>query len=64
MLKKKCTTHYGWEKFRQASLDAQKIQQWLKLDELYEREQKIMSSLNARHGLVQLLLHRTVLHPV
>ena len=59
---KKCPIHYGWDKFRQASLDAQKIQQWLKIDELHERELKVISSLNARHGLLHLLLHRTVLH--
>ena len=59
ILRKKCNRHYGWEKSRQAVLDAQRIQQWLKLDELLERQQKTRQRMSSRHGVVPLLLHRT-----
>lgn len=59
VLKKKCSRHYNWTKYRQAVIDAQRIQQWLKIDEILEQEQKIHKAMSVRHGLLPLLLHKT-----
>lgn len=62
MLKKKCNRHYFWEKLRRAELDTERIQQWLKLDDLFEKEQKIRYTLSNRHGILGLMLHQTIVH--
>lgn len=59
-LKKKCTKHYCWEKFRRAEIDMEKVNSWLKLDDLFEKEQKIRFQMASRGGIVSLLLHTTV----
>jgi len=51
-----------WEKLRRAELDAERIQQWLKLDDLFEREQKIRYCMANRHGILGLMLHQTIVH--
>ncbi|CAG2102166.1 unnamed protein product [Medioppia subpectinata] len=62
VLKKKCNKHHMWEKFRRAELDAERIQQWLKLDDLLEREQKFRYCMANRHGILGLMLHQTIVH--
>jgi COMPASS component SPP1 len=62
VLKKKCNKHHCWEKLRRAELDAERIQQWLKLDDLFEREQKIRYCMANRHGILGLMLHQTIVH--
>ena len=62
VLKKKCNKHHMWEKLRRAELDAERIQQWLKLDDLFEREQKIRYCMANRHGILGLMLHQTIVH--
>ena len=59
-LKKRCIKHYCWEKFRRAEIDMEKVNNWLKLDDLFEKEQKIRFSMASRGGVVSLLLHTTV----
>lgn len=59
--KKKCTKHYCWEKLRRAQLDMEKVQKWLKLEELYEKECKITYTMSNRGSVLGLLLHNTVI---
>lgn len=59
-LKKKCMKHYCWEKLRRAEIDMQRLQQWFKLDELFEREQKIRFQMASRGGVLGLMLHQTI----
>ena len=58
-LKKQCTKHYCWEKFRHAEIDMEKVNNWLKMDDLFEKEQKIRFEMANRGGIVSLLLHTT-----
>lgn len=60
LLKKKCIRHYCWEKFRHAEIDMEKVNNWLKLDDLFEKEQKIRFQMASRGGIVSLLLHSTI----
>uniref|UniRef100_T1KQN3 CXXC-type zinc finger protein 1 n=2 Tax=Tetranychus urticae TaxID=32264 RepID=T1KQN3_TETUR len=60
--KKKCMRHYCWEKLRRAEIDMEKVQKWLKLEELFEKEQKIRYTLQNRGAVLGLLLHHTVIH--
>lgn len=62
VLKKKCSKHFCWEKLRRAELDTERLQQWLKLDELFEKEQKIRYTMASRHGILGLMLHQTIVH--
>lgn len=57
--RKKCIYHYGWEKIRQAVLDAEMLAQYLKMDNLVDRQNKVKQQMKNRGGLLQLLLHRT-----
>lgn len=59
MLKKKCLKHHCWEKLRRAELDMQRVNLWLKMDELFEQEQKIRFQMANRGGVIGLLLHQT-----
>lgn len=61
-LKKKCIKHYCWDKFRHAEIDMEKVNNWLKLDDLFEKEQKIRFQMASRGGIVSLLLHTTTLN--
>jgi hypothetical protein len=38
--KKECNEHFSWEKLRRAELDMDRVRQWLKLDELLEKERQ------------------------
>ncbi|RWS25121.1 CXXC-type zinc finger protein 1-like protein [Leptotrombidium deliense] len=60
-LKKKCSKHYGWAKLRRAELDMEKLQQWFKLDELFEKEQKMRFTMANRGGVLALMLHQTII---
>jgi hypothetical protein len=60
LLKKKCLKHHGWEKLRRAELDMQRVNLWLKMDELFEQEQKIRFQMANRGGVIGLLLHQTI----
>jgi COMPASS component SPP1 len=61
-LKKACQKHHCWEKLRRAEIDAERVQQWLKIDELFEKEQKIRFTMTNRGGVLGLMLHQTVVH--
>ncbi|XP_031552294.1 CXXC-type zinc finger protein 1-like [Actinia tenebrosa] len=59
-LKRSCMRHYRWEKLRRAEIDLQKVQQWLKLEEVYEQQRQITNSSDRRGGVLALLLHQTL----
>ena len=58
--KKKCSKHFGWEKLRRAEIDMERVQQWLRIDDLFEREQKMRFTMASRGGVMGLLLHQTL----
>lgn len=58
--KKKCARHHGWERVRRALIDMERVQQWLKIDELFEKEQRVMWSMSQRGGVIGLMLHQTL----
>ncbi|RWS10997.1 PHD finger and CXXC domain-containing protein-like protein [Dinothrombium tinctorium] len=60
-LKKKCSKHFCWAKLRRAELDMERLQQWFKLDELFEKEQKIRYTMANRGGVLALMLHQTII---
>ncbi|XP_050306350.1 CXXC-type zinc finger protein 1 isoform X2 [Anthonomus grandis grandis] len=60
--KKSCTKHYVWEKLRRAEVDLERVRQWLKLDELLEKERQIRSGMASRAGVLALMLHSTYNH--
>ena len=60
--KKKCSKHNNWEKLRRAEIDMERVRQWLKLDELFEKERQIRQAMAQRAGLLPLLLHSTFNH--
>ncbi|CAH1784566.1 unnamed protein product [Owenia fusiformis] len=60
--KRKCNKHYSWEKLRRAEIDMQRVEQWMKLDELLEQERVIKVSLTNRAGVLGLMLHQTIEH--
>ena len=41
MSRKECNEHYCWEKLKRAELDMDRVRQWLKLDELLEKERQV-----------------------
>lgn len=61
--KKKCTKHLGWEKLRRALIDMERVRQWLRIDELFEKEQKTRFLMANRGGLLALMLHQTIAAP-
>ncbi|CAG9832145.1 unnamed protein product [Diabrotica balteata] len=60
--KKSCSKHQFWEKIRRAEIDLEKVRQWLKLDELLEKERQIRTSMANRAGVLALMLHSTYNH--
>lgn len=60
--KRRCMKHYCWEKLRRAEIDLQRIQQWLKLEEVYEQERSLRYAATQRGGVLGLLLHETTCH--
>uniref|UniRef100_A0AB39CFD3 CXXC-type zinc finger protein 1 n=1 Tax=Colaphellus bowringi TaxID=561076 RepID=A0AB39CFD3_9CUCU len=60
--KKSCTKHFVWEKLRRAEVDLERVRQWLKLDELLEKERQIRTSMANRAGVLALMLHSTYNH--
>lgn len=60
--KKHCKTHAYWEKLRRAEIDMQRVQQWVKMDELIEQEKAVKKSMLNRKGVLGLLLHSTFNH--
>jgi COMPASS component SPP1 len=58
--KKKCAKHHGWEKIRRALIDMERVQQWLRIDELFEKEQRIRWQMSCRGGVLSLMLHQTI----
>lgn len=60
--KKKCVKHNNWEKLRRAEIDMERVRQWLKLDELFEKERQIRTAMAQRAGLLPLILHSTFNH--
>ena len=59
-LKKKCLNHFNWEKIRRALIDMERVQQWLRVDELYEKEQRLRQAIDSRGGVLSLMLHQTI----
>lgn len=62
--KKKCSKHNNWEKLRRAEIDMERVHQWLKLDELFDKERQIRQAMAQRAGLLPLLLHSTFNHEI
>lgn len=62
--KKKCHAHHNWEKIRRAELDAARVAQWLKVDELLEQERQLTAGMSSRAGVLGLMLHSTFNHEV
>lgn len=62
--KKSCVKHYVWEKLRRAEIDLERVRQWLKMDELLEKERQIRHSMASRAGVLALMLHSTYNHEV
>jgi COMPASS component SPP1 len=62
MRKKKCMKHYNWEKLRRAEVDMERVNHWLKLDELFEQERTLRNAITNRAGVLALMLHSTVNH--
>lgn len=62
--KKSCLKHYVWEKLRRAEIDLERVRQWLKLDELLEKERQIRQTMTNRAGVLALMLHSTYNHQV
>ena len=60
--KKKCWKHNNWEKLRRAEIDMERVRQWLKLDELFDKERQIRQAMAQRAGLLPLILHSTFNH--
>ncbi|CAH1111722.1 unnamed protein product [Psylliodes chrysocephalus] len=60
--KKSCTKHFVWEKLRRAEIDLERVRQWLKIDELLEKERQIRTSMASRAGVLALMLHSTYNH--
>ncbi|XP_060533176.1 CXXC-type zinc finger protein 1 [Cylas formicarius] len=60
--KKSCTRHYVWEKLRRAEVDLERVRQWLRMDELLEKERQIRTSMANRAGVLALMLHSTYNH--
>ncbi|CAG9861757.1 unnamed protein product [Phyllotreta striolata] len=60
--KKSCTKHFVWEKLRRAEIDLERVRQWMKMDELMEKERQIRSSMASRAGVLALMLHSTYNH--
>jgi COMPASS component SPP1 len=60
--KKKCVKQNNWEKLRRAEIDMERVRQWLKLDELFEKERQIRTAMAQRAGLLPLILHSTFNH--
>jgi len=60
--RKECNDHYCWEKLKRAELDMDRVRQWLKLDELLEKERQEKEAMSRRAGVLNLLLHSTYNH--
>lgn len=58
--KRNCVRHHCWEKLRRAQIDGQRVQLWLKLEEVYEQERSTRLAVAQRGGVLGLLLHRTI----
>lgn len=53
---------FRWESMYRASVDLQRIRQWLKIDEIFEEERRIRNAMMSRGGVIPLLLHQTIAH--
>jgi len=62
--KNKCSKHNNWQKLRRAEADMERVHQWLKLDELFDKERQIRQAMAQRAGLLPLLLHSTFNHEI
>jgi len=60
--KKVCMKHYSWEKLRRAEIDMERVRQWMKLDDLLEKEYHLRQSMTNRAGVLALMLHSTYNH--
>ncbi|EEB20258.1 cpg binding protein, putative [Pediculus humanus corporis] len=60
--KRNCVKHYAWEKLRRAEIDMERVRQWLKIDELVEKERQLRYELATRAGVLALMLHSTYNH--
>ncbi len=54
--------HFNWERLRRAELDMERVKQWMRADDLVEQERQLRSSLQARAGVLGLMLHSTFNH--
>ncbi|XP_040566554.1 CXXC-type zinc finger protein 1 [Lepeophtheirus salmonis] len=60
--KKRCQQHFSWEKLRRAVIDMERVRQWMKVDELFERERQVRAAMTSRAGVLGLMLHSTYNH--
>lgn len=64
-LKKDCTSHYHWDKFRLAQLNMQRVQAFSRLDTINDRIRVATANLNDTYGgVVGVMLHNTIDHHV
>lgn len=62
-LKKDCTLHYHWDKFRLAQLNMQRVQAFARLDTINDRIRVATANLNDTYGgVVGVMLHNTIDH--
>ncbi|XP_003387467.1 PREDICTED: CXXC-type zinc finger protein 1-like isoform X1 [Amphimedon queenslandica] len=61
-LKESCSVHYCWERLRKAEIDQEKLNLYLKLEELGEQMRLLQWQLSYRKSLMAILLHHTVDH--
>lgn len=60
--KRRCNRHVNWEKCRRAQIDMERVNQWMKIDELFEQERNVRYSISNRMGVLGLMLHQAVDH--
>ena len=62
VLKRKCLKHYKWEVMRIATIDAERVNNLIKYDELLESESRVENSLKTRGSVMDLLLNSCHAH--
>ncbi|XP_054716831.1 CXXC-type zinc finger protein 1-like [Uloborus diversus] len=59
---KRCNSHVGWEEASRAHLDMEKFRHLTLLGKLKEEEMQVVFNMAARGGVLNMMLHETVVH--
>lgn len=59
-----CMKHFSWEQLERAQIDMERVREWLRLDELVEKERELRSDITNRGGILALMLHSTYNHEI